>query len=124
MNNVVKQDFREYAKALGSVVGFSKGQTLFAEGEPPRYVYFILSGSVEVLVHDRVIETIEEGDAVGLVSLVDDQPRSVTARAKENCEVALLDKKKFRYMVEEIPNFVWFVLAELGMRLRAANAAL
>jgi len=47
---------------------------------------------------------------------------AVSARALEECELALLDKKKFRYMVEEIPNFVWYVFAEFGARLRAANA--
>jgi len=35
-----------------------------------------------------------------------------------------MDKKKFRYMVEEIPNFVWFVMEELAHRLRTTNAAL
>jgi CRP-like cAMP-binding protein len=32
--------------------------------------------------------------------------------------------KKFRFMVEETPNFVWFVLNELASRLRATNALL
>ena len=115
-------NFNEFAKALGSVVNFSAGQVLFRELDPPRFIYFILKGSVELSIHGRVVATINEGDAVGLLSLIDDQPRTVSARALEECELALLDKKKFRYMVEEIPNFVWFVFAELGARLRAANA--
>lgn len=101
---------------------FSAGQVLFRELDPPRFVYFILKGSVEVSIHGKVIETISEGEAVGLLSLIDNQPRTISARACDDCELALLDKKKFRYMVEEIPNFVWFVFAELGARLRAANA--
>jgi CRP-like cAMP-binding protein len=51
-------------------------------------------------------------------------PRTNTARAVEPCELALLDKKKFRFMIEEAPNFVWFVLGEFGSRLRATNALL
>ena len=117
-------DFREFARALGTVMNFDAGEILFREDDPPRYMYFVLSGSVEVSIRQKVIETIEEGQAVGLLSLLDEQPRTITARAKEPCELALMDKKKFRYMVEEIPNFVWFVLGELGLRLRAANAAL
>ena len=117
-------DFREFAKGLGAVIDIPAGQTLFRENDPPRHVYFVLSGSVEILVRDKVIETIREGQIVGLLSFVDELPRSITARAAEACELALLDKKQFRYMVEAIPNFVWFVLRELSARLRAANAAL
>lgn len=117
-------DFREFARALGTVMDFGPGDVLFRENDPPRYMYFVLSGSVEVSIRQKVIETISEGQAVGLLSLLDEQPRTITACAKEPCELALLDRKKFRYMVEEIPNFVWFVMGELGTRLRAANAAL
>ncbi len=48
----------------------------------------------------------------------------ITARAMEPCELALLDTKKFRFMVEETPNFIRFVLNELASRLRATNARL
>ncbi len=47
----------------------------------------------------------------------------MTARATEPREPALMDRKTFRHMVEEIPNFGWFVMGELGARPRAANAA-
>lgn len=117
-------DFREFARGLGTVVAFPSDQILFREGEPPRHAYFILSGSVEVSIRQKVIETIHAGQIVGLLSFVDDQPRTITARTLEPCEVALLDRRQFRYMVEAIPNFVWFVMRELGIRLRAANAAL
>jgi hypothetical protein len=42
-------------------------------------------------------------------------------RAFEPCELALLDKKKFRFMIEEASNFV---LGEFGSRLRATNPLL
>jgi CRP/FNR family cyclic AMP-dependent transcriptional regulator len=122
--NEDRADFREFARGLGTVVSFPAAQVLFSEQDAPRHVYFILSGSVEISIRQKVIETIGAGQIVGLLSFVDEQPRTVTARTLEPCELALLDKKQFRYMVEAIPNFVWFVLRELAIRLRAANAAL
>jgi len=124
MNDTSGPDFCVFASKLGTVMSFEAGQHLFKEGDAPRYVYFILKGSVDVSINGRIIETIAERRAVGLLSLVDDAPRSVTATAHDDCELALLDKKQFRYMVEEVPNFVWFVFNELGTRLRAANTAL
>jgi len=124
METPEQPDFRLFARQLGTVMDFQAEDIIFRENDPPRYMYFVLSGSVEISIRDKVLETIHQGQAVGLLSLLDERPRTITARAKEPCELALMDKKKFRYMVEEIPNFVWFVMGELGTRLRAANAAL
>jgi CRP-like cAMP-binding protein len=50
--------------------------------------------------------------------------RANTARAKEDCELALLDERTFRVMIEETPGFVWYVINEFAARLRATNALL
>jgi len=117
-----QSDFRPLARALGVVIDFPADDIIFREGDPPRYVYVVLKGRIEVSAKRKVIETIGEGEALGILSLLDGYPRTITARAIEPCELALLDAKKFRFMVEETPNFVWFVLNELASRLRATNA--
>jgi CRP/FNR family cyclic AMP-dependent transcriptional regulator len=117
-------DFRPIARAIGTVMDFSANDFIFREGDPPKYMYVVLKGAVEISTRQKIIETIGEGKALGILSLLDDSPRTFTARAKEPSELALLDKKKFRFMVEEAPNFVWFVMNELGSRLRATNALL
>jgi CRP/FNR family transcriptional regulator, cyclic AMP receptor protein len=117
-------DFRPIARAIGTVMDFAANDFIFREGDAPKYMYVVLKGAVEISTKQRIIETIGEGQALGILSLLDDSPRTITARAKEPSELALLDKKKFRFMVEEAPNFVWFVMNELGSRLRATNALL
>ena len=117
-------DFRPLARALGAVMDFPANEIIFRDGDPPRYMYVVLKGKIEVSAKRKVIETIGEGEALGILSLLDGNPRTITARAIEPCELALLDVKKFRFMVEETPNFVWFVLNELASRLRATNALL
>ena len=117
-------DFRPLARALGVVMDFPANDVIFREGDPPRYMYVVLKGRIEVSAKRKVIETIGEGQALGILSLLDGNPRTITARAIEPCELALLDTKKFRFMIEETPNFVWFVLNELASRLRATNALL
>ena len=124
MSSTEQTDFRPVARALGTIMEFKAGDYIFREGDPPRYMYVILKGRVEVSAKQKVIETLGESQALGILSLLDDTPRTITARAAEPCELALIDKKKFRFMVEEAPNFVWFVLNELGSRLRAAHALL
>jgi CRP-like cAMP-binding protein len=117
-------DVRQFARAVGTPISYAADDVIFREGDPPNFVYVILAGSVEISIHGKVIESVHEGEALGLMAILDDKPRTITARAREKCELALLDKRKFRYMVEEIPNFVWFVMEELAHRLRVANAAI
>lgn len=117
-------DFRDFARAVGTVVTYAANDVVFREDDPARYMYIVLSGSVEITRHSKVIETIHAGNALGILSLLDDQARTTTATACESSELAIMDQKKFRYMVEEIPNFVWYVMDELAHRLRTTNAAL
>ena len=117
-------DVRQFARAVGTPISYAQDDVIFREGDPPNFVYVILEGRVEISIHGKVIESVHEGEALGLMAILDDKPRTITARAVEKCELALLDKRKFRYMVEEIPNFVWFVMEELAHRLRVANSAI
>jgi CRP-like cAMP-binding protein len=35
--------------------------------------------------------------------MVDEAARSSTARVKEACELSVLDKRRFRFMIDEVP---------------------
>ncbi|RDJ25041.1 Crp/Fnr family transcriptional regulator [Bosea caraganae] len=117
-------DFRQLARGLGTVINYAAGDIVFREGDQPAYAYIVLTGEVEVSSHGKLIEQVSEGRAFGIVSLIDKKPRSATAKAIEVSEIALVDSKQFRYMVETTPNFVWYVLGEVVDRLRATNSAL
>jgi CRP-like cAMP-binding protein len=124
MAAIEKPDFREFARALGTVVSYGPGDMVFRENDTLRAMYIVLSGSVTISSRDTKIESIPPGESFGILALVDGQPTPIAARADEPSEVALIDQKKFRYMVEEVPNFVWYVVGELAHRLRTTNAKL
>ncbi|QCK88058.1 cyclic nucleotide-binding domain-containing protein [Phreatobacter aquaticus] len=117
-------DFSQMVRGLGVVMRYRSGDVLFREGETPTYMYFVLSGEVEMSSRGKFIEKIDSGRAMGAISMIDQNPRSATATALVDTEVALIDQKKFRFMVEEVPNFVWYVMGLLVKRLRATNDAL
>jgi CRP-like cAMP-binding protein len=117
-------DVRALARSLGMVMDFAAGDAIFREGDVPRCMYIVLEGTVEVRRRELVIEAVGPGQALGIVSLLDGARRTVTAEARTACEIAALDARKFRFMVEDVPHFVWYVLDELAHRLRATNAAL
>ncbi len=117
-------DISGIARSLGTVMDLSAGDTLFREGDRPRCMYVLLDGQVAVRRRDLVIETVGPGQAIGILSLLDNEMRTVTAEARTACEVVAIDPRKFRFAVEEMPHFAWWVMGELAHRLRMTNAAL
>jgi CRP/FNR family transcriptional regulator, cyclic AMP receptor protein len=117
-------DFRIFARGAGTLVTCGEGEIIFREGEPSSAMYIVLDGAIEIASHGRPVETIRAGRALGFVSVLDQRPRATTARALEPSELAVMDYRKFRYMVDEVPNFAWYVMQEMSHRLRVLNAAI
>jgi CRP-like cAMP-binding protein len=117
-------DFTDFAASIGTIANFAPGDIIFRAGDTANFMYVVLHGSVEIIVKNDVLEQIGPGKAIGILSLVDGKSRSADARACEATKLSLIDQKKFRYMVEEMPHFCWYVMNELAHRLRATNAAL
>jgi CRP/FNR family transcriptional regulator, cyclic AMP receptor protein len=117
-------DFREFASSVGIIEDYEDGDGIFREGDHPAFMYVVLSGAVDITVQNKELGRISAGKALGILSLLDGQPRTVTARASGATQLAVIDRKKFRFMIEEMPNFCWYVMGELAHRLRATNAAL
>jgi CRP-like cAMP-binding protein len=112
------------ARALGTVIDYSANEFIFREGDPARYMYVILKGSVEVSADRKFAEIGHKGETLGILSLLDEKPRWVTVRAKEPCELAVLGEKEFRLMIEDTPNLLGCVMNELELRPGAPSAML
>jgi CRP-like cAMP-binding protein len=87
-------------------------------------MYIVQSGIIDMMIADKVIETIGPNEALGFMSMIDDQPRSSTARARETCELSLIDARTFRFMVDEVPNFAAYIMGVLARRIRGMSQAI
>jgi len=54
-------------------------------------MYIVQSGMIEMVIGDKIIETVGPNEAIGFMSMVDSAPRSSTARVKEACELSVID---------------------------------
>jgi CRP/FNR family transcriptional regulator, cyclic AMP receptor protein len=57
-------------------------------------------------------------EAIGFMSVIDGSPRSSTARVKEAAELSIIDKRKLKFMVDEVPNFV---MGAMARRIRSMS---
>ena len=99
---------------------FEAGRVIFSEGDSGAdRMYIIRSGTVDISIGNRLVETVQANGMFGEMALVDGEPRSATARAREACELAPIDRKLFILMVDEAPNFALNVMRVMANRLRS-----
>ena len=106
------------------IVAVEPGQPLFVEGEDGNRMYVLTIGAAEVIVKNRVVETLQAGNIVGEMGVVSPGPRSATVVAKTRCEFVAIDEKRFQYLVQQTPFFAMQVMRTLAERLRATSEML
>ncbi len=117
-------DMRQFARSAGTNLTFKSGTVVFSKGDPGNCMYVVQSGVIEMVLGDKVIETCGPNEAIGFMSMVDQAPRSSTARVKEDCEMSLIDARKFRFMVDEVPNFAQYIMGAMARRIRGMGQVL
>ncbi|MFA7291954.1 MAG: cyclic nucleotide-binding domain-containing protein [Rhodocyclaceae bacterium] len=106
------------------IVRINAGEPLFVEGEAGNLMYVLTVGSAEVIVKNRLAETLKSGNIVGELGIVSPGPRSATVVAKTDCEFVAIDAKRFQYLVQQTPFFATQVMRVMAERLRAADEML
>jgi CRP-like cAMP-binding protein len=117
---------------LSFVKKYEPGSTLFVEGMPGEVLYVVQSGNVAIVKKTQSGElTLMElgpGDCVGELSLLDDSPRSATARVVGPSELIVITRKCFQEMLTHDPlvtaKLLMHFLKVTASRLRAADKLL
>jgi CRP/FNR family transcriptional regulator, cyclic AMP receptor protein len=117
-------DMRMFAQRAGASVTYPAGGIVFNKDDPGSCMYIVQSGVIEMVIGDKVIEICGPNEAIGFMSMVDGARRSSTARVKEACELSLIDQRKFRFMVDEVPNFALYIMGAMARRIRGMSQAM
>jgi CRP/FNR family cyclic AMP-dependent transcriptional regulator len=115
---------RMFARNAGVNVTFAAGSTVFAKGDPGNCMYIVQSGTIEMVIGETVVEVCGANEAIGFMSMIDSAPRSSTARVKEAVELSIIDQRKFRFMVDEVPNFATYIMGAMARRIRGMSRAM
>jgi len=111
------------AKADGGVTisKYSKGQVVFAQGEPANSVFYIQEGKVKIAVvsaqgKEAVVAFLKAGDFIGEGCLNGRLRRLSTARALTDSMLTRVDKSTMVRMLRDEPNFSELFTAHLLSR--------
>lgn len=98
--------------------------TLIYAGDKPDALYFIIEGSVTVLIEDQdgrelVLAYLNSGDFFGEMGLFESQDiRTAWVRAKIECEIAEISYTKFHQLVSENPDILLKLAGQMALRLK------
>ena len=100
---------------------------LIYAGDSTDVLYYIIEGSVTVLIedengHEIVLSYLNAGDFFGEMGLFDEQKkRSAWVRARSQCEVAEIGYTRFRQLATEDPDIIFELASQMALRLRRTS---
>jgi CRP/FNR family cyclic AMP-dependent transcriptional regulator len=105
---------------------YRKRELIVEQGKSSDALYIILTGRAQVLSTDGkgrevIFSLLQQGDYVGEMSLIDDEPHSATVRTETDCDVLRLDREAFWHCLPDASSMTHNIMRVLVQRLRAAD---
>ncbi|TNE32268.1 MAG: EAL domain-containing protein, partial [Alphaproteobacteria bacterium] len=106
----------------GAIKTLKAGDLLMREGEKGDHAYIIETGSVEILINrdgaPQTIGTRGAGALLGEMAMIDDQPRTASVRAIEDCSVLVISREDFARRTESADPILRMVTKVILTRYR------
>ena len=105
---------------------FKRGESLVEQGFKSDALFILLMGRARVMTCDSrgrevILATLSQGDYLGEMSIIDNQPHSATVRAEVQTDVLMLGRAEFARCLTENASMSLVVMRGLVKRLRHAD---
>jgi len=95
---------------------------LFAQGDNGQEMFYLLSGTVEMVIDGKPVKTFNPGEYFGEMALLLGAPRTATARAgADGAELASVSPATLNEVLRENTDIMLDLLRELARRLQSTN---
>lgn len=94
------------------------GETIFHEGDQSSLMYVILDGQVDIIIGEKIVETVDPGGIFGEMAMIGPAPRSGSAVARFDARLVPVDHRNFQLVIQQTPYFAIQVMGVLADRLR------
>ncbi len=114
--------FRKFGRA------YPQGTVICREGDQSQEMFFILAGKVRLETRSgltgKALAELGDGAYFGEMAVLTGAPRTATAVAATDCEIAVIDGDVFHRLLRESDDLAIHLLRELSERIRRTNASL
>ena len=105
---------------------YKRGEVVVEQGQKTNTLYIILTGRVRVITSDKrgrevILATLQPGDYIGEMSLIDNQAHSATVRAEIQTDMLTLGRAEFARCLPENSSMSYAIMRGLVQRLRHAD---
>lgn len=116
-----RRELARVAKAA-EIVHASGGFDIVSQGATGQEFFLILDGAATVRRNGRKVAQLGPGDYFGEMALLDLGPRSATVVADGEVELAVIGRRNFMAVLDEVPAAAHKLLISLAQRLRDADS--
>jgi CRP/FNR family transcriptional regulator, cyclic AMP receptor protein len=105
---------------------FKRGECIVEQGKKSNLLAIVLTGRARVVTADArgrevILATMNPGDYIGEMSLIDNQPHSASVRAEVQTDVLILGGVEFARCLPENTSMAYAIMKGLVQRLRHAD---
>lgn len=100
---------------------FNPGEVIIQQGDRADYVFSLFEGEAEVLVDNVAVGQINEGEIIGALAVLTEQPRSATVRAKTRCAVVKVPRDQFAVLIRSNPTMIQSLLVDMARHIMRLN---
>ena len=105
---------------------FKRGEALVEQGQKSNALFILLTGRARVITSDSrgrevILATLAQGDYLGEMSIIDNEPHSATVRAEVQTDMLMLGRAEFARCLTENASMSLVVMRGLVKRLRHAD---
>ena len=113
----------DFIAARSRLAEYEKNDLIYSQGDPPDAFYGLISGRVRAFVKkaggkEVPLEVIHRGDYFGTISLLTNEPHSVSSQAMNDSILLKIKRSGFEAILKEVPEVAIHLSTTLSRRLR------
>jgi len=96
---------------------FKPGEIIIQEGMPVKDLHLIYNGTVDVVVKDKRVADLKDGQFVGEMSFLTEKPATATCVVRHNAELLVWRQREFKELLKRNPSLYYSIQSLLSAQL-------
>ena len=114
--NLTPVEFLKITK-VAEWVKYNTPLPIITQGKPVKDLILIYNGTVDVIVNDKKVAELKDGQFVGEMSFLTEKPATATCRVEHNAECLVWKQKEFKDLLKRNPSLYYSIQSLLSNQL-------